>query len=312
LLIVSLKRRAGASSALGYAETARRGLNGPWRTIVFAKNLGIIFFTRFPSPPNPLPFQRGWVKWGGEEGHRMSFWIQEERSDRRRRRRRGLIRWLLGLSLVGVLGYYGYEAGNMFAESKLDGFDAEIARLEDTIAGLENSLAESRIAFKAERRISREWERRYRENVLDQRMKGMLALVRAKLDAGIDDERLAFLINSAANPRVCDGNAKTKRFLVRTPLFKGANDSVGFHTNTITVTALGESAVNQTGQREGWYDPAKPMTMRFTHIGGEATEKEGKLPLHHSLVAGDDEFRFSAVPGAQGFVKVTGDRCDYP
>ena len=242
----------------------------------------------------------------------MSFWIQEERSERRRRRRRGLIRWVFGLSLIGALAYYGYEAGNMLAESKLDGLNAEVARLEDTIVGLEHSLAKSQIALKAERRVAGEWERRFRENILEERMKDMLALVTAKLDAGIDEERLAFLINSASNPRACEGNAKTKRFLVQTPLFKGANDSVGFHDNTITVTALGESAVNEAGQREGWYDPAKPMTLRFTHIGGETGEKTGKLPLQHSLVVDDDEFRFSAVSGAQGFVKVTGDRCEYP
>ncbi len=242
----------------------------------------------------------------------MSFWIQEERSDRVRRRRRALVRRLLGLALIGVLGYYGYQAGNMVAESKLDGFNSEIARLENTIAGLEQKLVERRIALKAERRIAREWQRRYQENVLDEQMKALVALIGAKLDAGVDQERLAFLIDAAGNPRTCDGNAKTKRFLVQTPLFKGANDAVGFNSNTITVTAQGYSAVNEAGQREGWYDPAKPITLRFTHIGGEVREKTGKLPLHDSLVVGDDEFRFSAVSGAQGFVKVTGERCDYP
>ena len=242
----------------------------------------------------------------------MSFWIQEERSERRRRRRRGVFRWVFGLSLIGALAYYGYEAGNLLAASKLDGLNAEISRLEDTIAGLEQGLARQQISLKAERRVAGEWERRYRENVLDQRMKGMLALVKTKLDSGVDGERLAFLIDSASNPRSCAGNPKTKRFIVQTPLYKGANDSVGFHDNTITVTAVGESAVNEAGQREGWYDPAKPMTLRFTHIGGETGEKTGKLPLQHSLVVDDDEFRFSAVSGAQGFVKVTGDRCEYP
>ena len=52
LVFVSLKRRAGASSALGYAEMVRRGLNGPRGTIDFAINLGIISFTRFPWSMN--------------------------------------------------------------------------------------------------------------------------------------------------------------------------------------------------------------------------------------------------------------------
>ena len=242
----------------------------------------------------------------------MSFWIHEERSDRGRRKRRSFIRWILALSLIGVLGYYGYEAGNTLAESRLDGLNAEITRLNETIAILEQNLAERQIAFQAERMKVQEWQQRYQENVLSDHMKSMLRLVETKLDSGIDEERLAFLIDTASIARTCEGKPKTKRFLVQTPLFKGANDSVGFHKNTITVTALGESAVNEAGQREGWYDPAKPLTLRFAHIGGQTWEKTGKLPLHHAVVADEDEFRFSAVSGARGFVKVTGDRCDYP
>ena len=55
LILFSLKRRAAASSALGYAEMVRRGLNGPGGTIVFAIILGIISFTRFRWSVAPLP-----------------------------------------------------------------------------------------------------------------------------------------------------------------------------------------------------------------------------------------------------------------
>ena len=59
-------------------------------------------------------------------------------------------------------------------------------------------------------------------------------------------------------------------------------------------------------------DPEKPINVTFTQLGGETVTAEGALPLHHSVVAGDDEFRFTALPGARGFLTVTADRCDYP
>ena len=242
----------------------------------------------------------------------MALGFREERLSASRRRRRGVVRWILGLAVIVGLGYFAYHTGSSLAEGEVNELRDEIARLEETISTLEQELAAQQIAVQAERMKTKEWRQRYQENTLSGQMKTMLELIRAKLEAGVDEQRLAFFINAARNPRTCDNKPKTKRFLVQTPLFKGANDSVGFHKNTITVTARGKSAVNAAGKREGWYDPAKPITVWFAHIGGETVETSGKLPLHHSVVVGGDEFRFSVVAGAQGFVKVTADRCDYP
>jgi hypothetical protein len=113
-----------------------------------------------------------------------------------------------------------------------------------------------------------------------------------------------------AEPENCVDDPDTKRFIVRTPLQKGANDSVSFHG--ITVTASGESAVNESGQVEAWFDIDKPLSVAFTQLGGEAKAKTGLLPLHHALIVQDKEYRFTLTAGPRGFVLVTGQRCAYP
>jgi hypothetical protein len=105
----------------------------------------------------------------------------------------------------------------------------------------------------------------------------------------------------------------TKRFVVRTPISRGANDSVSFAKNAITITALGDSARNQEGKVEAWFDPARAVTLRLVQLGGKTTVRKGKLPIHTSVVVKDREYLYSVVEGTQrGFVEITGDRCDYP
>ena len=54
------------------------------------------------------------------------------------------------------------------------------------------------------------------------------------------------------------------------------------------------------------------MTLRFTVLGGASSQAAGALPLHHSVVVGDTEYRFSAAAGDGGFVNVTGQGCRFP
>jgi hypothetical protein len=138
----------------------------------------------------------------------------------------------------------------------------------------------------------------------------LLDRVKEKLDAGVDIERLQFLVDAATNTPRCSEQPASKRFMVQTLLFAGANDSVVFADGTITVTARGESAVDADGKAEAWFDPAQPIKLILTLIGGKVSEVSGKLPLHTSVVVGDHEHRFTATAGPQGFVQVTGERCE--
>lgn len=78
------------------------------------------------------------------------------------------------------------------------------------------------------------------------------------------------------------------------------------------MTAQGIASVDAAGNAQAQFDPAQPVVVRFAQLGGATSEASGLLPLHHAVIIGDREYRFSIVTGAAGMMKVTGGRCSYP
>ena len=243
----------------------------------------------------------------------MSLGLHENRQRRRRRFWWGVGKWTLALALVLAAGVYSYRFGTQLAEREVVKAEERIAELTEEVAGLQQqsaglatNLAQSREAIAA-------WQARYEREVPSGFVREMMVLVQKKLEAGADEERLAFLVAAADKPRSCDDQPETKRFIATTELQSGgANDAVSFGDRSITVTAVGAAARNANGSLEAWFDPQKTVTVTFTQLGGKTVQAEGALPLHHSVVSGDDEYRFTVLPGARGFLTVTADRCDYP
>jgi len=225
---------------------------------------------------------------------------------------RTLMKWGAGLCVVVVAGLYAYQSGSSLAESEVRRLKGDIVALTDKVKALEEQTVEQRLAIETERARAQQWQERYQRDVSTGTTKELFELVRSRLDAGVAAERLSFVVGAARNERDCDALSVTKRFLVQTPLYAGANDSVSFANELITVTAIGESALNADGNPEAWFDPAQSVTLQATVIGGESSETVGKLPLHHSVVVGDTEYRFSAVAGNTGFVRISADKCSYP
>ncbi len=243
----------------------------------------------------------------------MSLGLHENRQRRRRRFWWGMTKWSLALALIIAAGAYSYRFGSQLAEHEVVKAKEQIATLETEVAGLQQQSAALATDLAKARETISGWEARYQREVPTGFVREMMQLVQQKLEAGADQERLAFLVSAADKPRVCDEHPETKRFIVTTELQEGgANDAVSFGERSITVTAAGEAARDSSGNLEAWYDPEKPLTLAFTHLGGKTVTAKGALPLHYSVVSGDNEFRFTALPGARGFLTVTADRCDYP
>ena len=242
----------------------------------------------------------------------MTLGLRDSRTRRRRRFWAGVVKILLVLIGIGALGFYAYHIGSKLAERDVTVLRDEVAQLTATNEALvgENDSLKAELA-RANRQAA-EWQGRYQREVPTGEIKQLADMVAEKVRAGVAVDRLTFLIGAAGTIGSCDNRPETKRFIVPTPLYQGANSSIGFADSTITVTAMGESAKNASGEVEAWYDPAAPVTLRFTRLGGEVSEVAGKLPLHHSVPAGDAEYRFTAVAGEQGFLTVTGDRCKFP
>ena len=243
----------------------------------------------------------------------MSLGLHETRLRRRRRVRWTIAKWALALGAILAAGIFAYQTGSSLAEREVIGLNREIDTLREKADDLQRQNTELRAnEILLDQRLQ-DAEARYDKDVPQGQLAALLGQLQDKLSAGVSYERLEFLVASADNPRECETQPATKRFLVQTPLYRGANDSVSYARGTITVTAKGESAVSEEGKVEAWFDPAKPVTARFTALGGRVSEAAGRLPLHKAVVHEGYEYRFTVVAaGTRGFVQVTGDRCKYP
>ena len=243
----------------------------------------------------------------------MTLGLHETRSRRRRRGRWIIAKWVIVLSVIVGAGVFAYETGLSLAQRSVILRDQKIVELNAEIETLRRQNAKLDVGLRSERKRLGEARARYETDVPSGKIASLLGRVRDKLEEGVNPARLEFVIAAAQNPRTCDEKPVTKRFLVQTPLQKGANDSVSFAGNAITVTAEGVPAQDAQGRVEAWFDPAQPITLQLAQLGGKTARASGKLPLHASVVVGDSEYRYSLVAGAQrGFVQVTGDRCSYP
>ena len=243
----------------------------------------------------------------------MTLGFHDPHGRRRRQLRRSVIRWLLGIGAIVAAGAVAYQTGSSLAEREVRGLTLTVAKLDERLLALERENTEIQAGLILSERRLKDAKLAYERDVPGGEVAVLMGRVREKLAAGVGQDRLAFLIDSAGQPRACDGKPVTKRFVVRTPISRGANDSVSFAKNAITITALGESARNAEGQIEAWYDPAEAVTLRLVQLGGKTTVRKGKLPIHTSVIVKDKEYLYSVVEGAKrGFVEITGDRCDYP
>ncbi len=242
----------------------------------------------------------------------MALGLREERKRRKNQFRWKVAKWMFAFCLIGAAGVYAYQSGSKLAETEVAKLQREIASLSSTVAELERQNSEQRAVIATERERADEWRQRYDSDVPAGEMRALFDRLRERLAAGVTAERMMFVVDAAENRRNCDDVPSSKRFLVRTPLYQGADDSVRFADGALVVTAVGAAARDAAGNPEAWFDPAAPVTVQITQLGGKASEFTGKLPLHPSVVVGAHEYRFSIVPGARGFVNVAGARCDYP
>lgn len=234
--------------------------------------------------------------------------------DARRRRRRaawwGVIRFLSAVVAVLAVGIYAYQVGVSANEARMAQLEADLVRfqhdnldLRDGIALATKQSADADAALKSMRQ-------RYAADIPSGDAADLLAQLQAQLSAGVEPERLAFLIE-AAGLDACQSGPVTKRFMPRTPVSTGPLSSVRFD-DRITVTGDGESARNETGLPEAWYDPAKPVRLEFRTLDGGIASVEGIVPFTHRMVVDGKEYRFSAVSGERRFLEVTAQTCALP
>ncbi len=226
------------------------------------------------------------------------------RANERKRKTMTLIVFLI------IFAAFFYWLGGQVVRSSEAAYKQQAMKLKDEKKSLEDNLTELDGNLQTLKMEYEKLENQYQAEVPTGDLKELADLARKQLDDGIAKDRLEFVIRSARPPRNCS-SPETKRFVARTPYYNGPDSFVLFVNKSLTITAMGEAAMTN-GQHEAWYDPGKPVKVKFTRLGGKDVEKEGLLPMHYSMVVGDKEHRFTIAKGNRSFIEVTSDSCDYP
>ena len=240
----------------------------------------------------------------------MTLGLSEARGRRHRRRRAWwlTVRWLFVLAIIGGAGAYSYNLGGELALQEVRVLEARIGELSDENGRLQSRLDGVGQAIRDATTRANQLE----SEVPSDEEKALLGTIRDRISDGVNHDRLAFVLGAVSNTPECFGEPTTRRFIVRTELSTEGNDTVSFANQTILVTARGETSRSENGQVQSWFDPSQPVSVRFQHIDGAETKTEGVLPLTHSVVVGDVEYRFALKVGQRSFVEVTADSCRYP
>lgn len=144
----------------------------------------------------------------------------------------------------------------------------------------------------------------------NQEIRDLLQVVNRKAADGIRPQRMATLIAGLSKDETCSDQSQTKRFVISTPVSQQDDGSASFFRGLITITGKGSPTLNENGNPEAWYDAAKPISATFTLPGGETQEASGQLPLYHSVIVTDKEYRFTIIAGRRSFADITVRSCD--
>lgn len=241
----------------------------------------------------------------------MNFMMLDSGGRYRQRAAKARRRTIFLVLVVGTLCGISYWWGAENVLSSEVAYKQQAMKLQEERSGLEETITSLRSEVQSTQVRYQQLEAKYQQEVPTGNYKQLTDLVKKRLDSGIKAERLAFVIESARPPKNCS-EPVTKRFVMRTPVYSGPHGNVAFGNGTITITGQGVSAVSPTGNAEAWYDPGKPVSISFIQIGGKETVKNGLLPIQHSMVIGNKEYRFTVAAGERSFISVTSDSCDSP
>jgi cell division protein FtsB len=218
---------------------------------------------------------------------------------------------LLGtLAVIIISALVGFWLGKQYGAEQLIVFKQKVETMEVERVALQDQVTElSASAQTANTRFS-QLQDEVQEVLPEGPVQDIVSLVREQVKQGMDPERLAFVIRSARPPSGCT-DAKGKRFVVKTPAYEGPESFASVADGLIKVGGNGQSARNDKGLAEAWYDPTKAVEISFIH-NGIRESKQGVLPLRYSVIANNREYRFTIEKGARSFAKATYDSCAYP
>jgi len=242
----------------------------------------------------------------------MNYGLGLSEKKKARERRNRFFKFLFYVLLLGGAGVYGYFEGQSEGDHRFATSQDQREILAKEVTQLKEKTRSAMDKQSAALTEARSWRDKFENEIPKGELLEILELIKVRMDDGLDAVRLKNIISLAQNTKNCDLKPEVKRFIINTPIFTQAENSISLGGGTVTVTGNGVSSVNAEEKPEAWYNPEKPISVIFTKLGGSTETVSGNLPIHKSVVFGTDEFRFSILKGKQSFASISVTRCDFP
>jgi hypothetical protein len=240
----------------------------------------------------------------------MSFILRNHHDRYRQRNRESLIRTLATLGLMSVAIACGYLFGQQHAALEVNQLKTVLKEAQRRASQSENTMMQSRSQNETLSIQLDQLKNQYQTKIPQGDVLVLMELLQEQLDKGMSVERLGQIIKVARPPQNCS-TPLSKRFILSTPAYEGPESKITFAEGAIAISGYGEASVNSDGSKDAWFDAGKKVKITFTQPGGIQEIKDGILPLHHTIIRNDKEYRFSISEGPRSFVVVTSDSCDY-
>lgn len=240
----------------------------------------------------------------------MSFILRSHHDRYRQRNRESLIRTIVTLCLVGTALTCGYLFGQQRSVVAHDQMKSMFQDMQKRAQHSEAAMINLRSQNETLAIELKQLRTQYETQVPTGDMESLVQLIKEQLNKGMSVTRLSQIIKAARPPQNCSA-AQSKRFILSTSAYEGPESKITFAEGMIAISGSGEATVNARGEKEAWFDAGKKVRITFTQPGGIQEIKEGILPLQHTIIRNDKEYRFSISQGPRSFVVVTSDNCDY-
>ncbi|MGH1403305.1 MAG: hypothetical protein ACRBDL_03610 [Alphaproteobacteria bacterium] len=241
----------------------------------------------------------------------MSFSLYDPGDRYRRRAAQRMTSLILFTVIISVAVGAGFWLGQMRARQNTYILQEQNRDLNEQQTTLQDEMTALRAEAQTAMVRLEQLRASYDELLSEGAMSDLVELLKQQLQKGVDPKRLESVILSARPPQNCS-DAQSKRFVVITPVYSGPSSKASIGSGVVSISGKGASAQNSKGDKEAWFDPGQPVEIVFHGRNKEPQTKKGVLPLYHSMVMGDKEYRFTVTAGAKSFAKVTYDHCDYP
>ncbi len=229
----------------------------------------------------------------------------------RSRRHNRLAHAMLFIMIIAVSMGSGYWFGQDNSTYLNSSLQEEVAVLKRQQVQTMEILTELKAKAKTANLRYEQLKTSYSEEMGQGPFPELIALVRTQLDKGVMPERLEMVIRSARPPEKCS-KPETGKVIVKTETYNGADSQISVAEGNILISVTGEPAVNENDEPEAWYDPALPVSVSFNISDRGMDVKKGVLPLHHSIILNNKEYRFTFTRGAVSYVDIMYDSCSYP